>query len=85
MLIFSLITAVLILCGSWLQTNEKSETKKEVTKTSETEKVADKKVRLVYCLGKDGYSYGQAIAIMRLTESEQEILENGLKWKFETE
>ena len=42
-LIFSLITAVLILCGSWLQTNEKSETKKEVTKTSETEKVADKK------------------------------------------
>ena len=48
-------------------------------------KVADKKVRLVYCLGKDGYGYGQAIAIMRLTESEQEILENELKWKFETE
>lgn len=48
-------------------------------------KIADKKVRLVYCLDEDGYGYGQAIAIMRLTESEQRILENGLKWKFETE
>lgn len=49
------------------------------------EKITEKKVRLVYCLGKDGYGYGQAVALMRLTESEQKILENGLNWKFETE
>ncbi|QSS96626.1 hypothetical protein [Psychroflexus sp. ALD_RP9] len=48
-------------------------------------KIADKNVRLVYCLDNDGYGYGQAIAIMRLTESEQKVLENELNWKFETE
>jgi hypothetical protein len=46
-------------------------------------KVAEKQVRLVYCLGKDGYGYGQAIAIMRLSKSEQIILEKGLNWKFD--
>ena len=47
-------------------------------------KLAEKEVPLVYCLGNDGFGYGQAIAIMRLTKSEQKILENGLNWKFET-
>ena len=49
------------------------------------EKLVEKKVRLVYCLDSDGNGYGQAVAIMRLTKSEQKILENGLNWKFETE
>jgi hypothetical protein len=49
------------------------------------EKLAEKGVPLVYCLDNDGYGYGQAIAIMRLTKSEQKILENGLNWKFESE
>ena len=48
-------------------------------------KIADKNVRLVYCLDNDGYGYGQAIAIMRLTEFEQKVLETELNWKFETE
>jgi hypothetical protein len=48
-------------------------------------KIAEKNVRLVYCLDNDGYGYGQVIAIMRLTESEQKVLETELNWKFETE
>jgi len=39
-------------------------------------------IRITDCLSDDGYGYGQAIAIMRLTEKEQKILENKLSWKF---
>ena len=44
-----------------------------------------KNIRITYCLSDDGYGYGQAIAIMRLTEEEQKILENKLNWKFTSE
>jgi len=40
-------------------------------------------LRLLFCLGDDGYGYGQQVAIMRLTKSEQEVLEEKLKWTFE--
>jgi hypothetical protein len=42
-------------------------------------------IRISDCLSDDGYGYGQAIAIMRLTKEEQKILENRLKWKFTSE
>lgn len=44
-----------------------------------------KGIRIVDCLDEDGSGYGQAIAMMRLTEEEQKILENGLNWKFSGE
>lgn len=42
-------------------------------------------IRLVYCLSDDGAGYGQSIAIMRLTEEEQQVLEDQLNWKFLTQ
>lgn len=39
-------------------------------------------LRLMICLGEDGDGFGQDIAIMRLNNEEQKILENDLNWKF---
>ncbi len=46
------------------------------------EELERKSIRITDCLSDDGYGYGQAIAIMRLSEKEQKILENKLNWKF---
>ncbi|MCV9928715.1 hypothetical protein OIU83_13680 [Flavobacterium sp. LS1R49] len=46
------------------------------------EKIKEKNIRIVDCLGDDGYGFGQSIAIMRLTKEEQENLEKQFKWKF---
>ncbi len=50
----------------------------------ECEKLIEKngKVRLVYCLDEDGLGHGQSIAIMRLSQKEQRILEQEFNWKF---
>lgn len=39
-------------------------------------------IRITDCLSDDGYGYGQAIAIMRLTKNEQNVLEKKLNWQF---
>ncbi|MHC0440948.1 hypothetical protein [Flavobacterium sp. 3-210] len=46
------------------------------------EKIKAKKTRIVECLGESDYGYGQCIVFMRLTETEQKILENNYKYKF---
>lgn len=46
------------------------------------EKIEEKNIRLVNCLGDNEYGFGQAISIMRLTEEEQRILEDSFSWKF---
>lgn len=46
------------------------------------EELGRKNIRITDCLSDDGYGYGQAIAIMRLSEKEQKTLENKLNWKF---
>ena len=49
------------------------------------EELERKNIRIADCLSDDGYGYGQAIAIMRLTEKEQKVLEKKLNWKFTSE
>ncbi|MEL1256230.1 hypothetical protein AAEO57_20785 [Flavobacterium sp. DGU38] len=46
------------------------------------EKIKAQKTRIVECLGESDYGYGQCIAFMRLTETEQKNLENNYKYKF---
>lgn len=46
------------------------------------DKIEEKNIRLVNCLGDNEYGFGQAISIMRLTEEEQQVLEDSFNWKF---
>ncbi|MCD0470719.1 hypothetical protein [Flavobacterium sp. JAS] len=46
------------------------------------EKIKANKTRIVECLGESKYGYGQNIAFMRITETEQNNLENNYKYKF---
>lgn len=46
------------------------------------EKIKEKNIRIVTCLGTEGLGFGQSIAIMRLTKEEQANLEKHFKWKF---
>ncbi|OXA78561.1 hypothetical protein SAMN05444397_10955 [Flavobacterium aquidurense] len=41
-----------------------------------------KNIRIVECLGESKYGYGQCVSFMRLTESEQKILEKEYHYKF---
>lgn len=46
------------------------------------DKIKEKNIRLVDCLGDSEYGFGQSISIMRLTKNEQNILQDNFKWKF---
>ncbi len=46
------------------------------------EKTKAKNTRIVECLGESRYGYGQNIAFMRITETEQKILKDNYKYKF---
>jgi hypothetical protein len=46
------------------------------------EKIKAKNTRIVECLGESRYGYGQNIAFMRITETEQKILKDNYKYKF---
>lgn len=46
------------------------------------DKIEEKNIRIVSCLGDNEYGFGQAISIMRLTEEEQRVLEDSFNWKF---
>lgn len=44
--------------------------------------IKTKNIRIIECLGESKYGYGQCIAFMRLTETEQKILEKEYHYKF---
>lgn len=46
------------------------------------DKIKTKNIRIVECLGENKYGYGQSVAFMRLTETEQKILEKEYHYKF---
>ena len=62
--------------NDWLNESVFSTCLKELT---------NKDVRIVECLSDDGFGYGQAIALMRLTKEEQKILETKLNLKFSSD
>ncbi|MEZ0131666.1 hypothetical protein AB9T88_18550, partial [Flavobacterium sp. LBUM151] len=44
--------------------------------------IKTKNIRIIECLRESKYGYGQCVAFMRLTETEQKILEKEYHYKF---